>query len=94
MKSCHFFLLLHIFIVKGVDKMAVSSTKSLTALNLRVKTGVDIKGNDVIKSVTINKVKTNALPQDIYDTAKAFETLYAYPLDQIFTQDQNIIANL
>ena len=41
--------------------MAATSTKTLTSLNLKVKTGVEIKGNDVIKSVTINKVKSSAV---------------------------------
>lgn len=74
--------------------MAATSTKTLTSLNLKVKTGVEIKGNDVIKSVTINKVKSSAVAQDIYDTAKAFETLFAFPLDQILTQDSNVIAGI
>jgi hypothetical protein len=79
--------------VKGADNMAATSTKMLTSLNLKIKTGVDVNGLDILKSVTINKVKTDALPQDIYDTAKAFETLYSYPINQILTQDQNVIIN-
>lgn len=74
--------------------MAATSTKTLTSLNLKVKTGVDVHGNDILKSVTLSKVKTNALAQDIYDTAKAFETLYNFPINQILTQDQNVIANV
>lgn len=74
--------------------MAATSTKTLTSLNLKVKTGVDVNGNDILKSVTLSKVKTNALAQDIYDTAKALETLYSFPINQILTQDQNVIANV
>lgn len=55
--------------------MAVRDFKLTSSLLLKFKAGVDLKGNDIIKTVNLRKVKTTASHQDIYDVAQAINAL-------------------
>ncbi len=73
--------------------MAVIATKSLTALVLRTKVGVDASGSDIITSQKISKVKVAAADQDIFDTASAIGTLLEYSLTGVSKTDETQLVN-
>lgn len=67
--------------------MAVSSVKLSSALVLKIKTGVDTKGNDLFKNISIKKVKASALEQDVYDVAQGIGGLLNTPISGCYRQD-------
>lgn len=74
--------------------MAVSGTKLTTTLVLKVKSGVDEAGKDIIKSVNFRKVKTSALEQDIFDVAQGIAVVLKYPVNGVLRQDVNELISL
>lgn len=72
--------------------MAVVGTKVTTAMVLKVKTGVQ-NGKDVLKSITLKKVKGSAADADIYEVAKSISSILSYPLSSISKQDVNELTN-
>lgn len=73
--------------------MAVIATKTLTAVILRAKTGVDAGGNDIITSQKIGKVKVTAADQDILDTATSIGALLEYTLTGVSKADETQLVN-
>lgn len=73
--------------------MPVSGLKISSSLVLRVKTGVDGSGNDILSTVTLRRVKTSAPDQDLYDTAQGISALLKNPVDSILRQDVNELIN-
>jgi hypothetical protein len=73
--------------------MAVTSNKSDCNMVIRYNEGVDKYGLDIVKSQKFAGVKTTALDQDIYDVAKALETLMPTALVEIVRNDENALIN-
>lgn len=69
--------------------MAVNQVKLTSALVLKVKSGVDTKGNDVFKNISLKKVKTTASEQDVFDVAQGFAGVLKNPVEGIMRQDVN-----
>ncbi len=63
--------------------MAVLVTPLTSKMKLQFQTGVDGEGNPVYRSKTISKVKTDAIDQDVFDTANALGALCADILSAI-----------
>lgn len=72
--------------------MAVQTTKSNSAITLRLKQGVDSKGNDIVKTIKFSKVKVNSADEDVFDIANAVAGLLQYPVIQILRSDDSIIT--
>lgn len=72
--------------------MSVTSVKSGSSLVIQFKQGVNKKGENIIKAQKFSNVKPAASDQDIYDVARAFETLMVEPLVEIFRNDENSLA--
>lgn len=73
--------------------MAVQSTLAKSALALRYISGVDSKGNDVIKAKKFTNVKVEATAQNIYDAAQALAPLMKYPMSEIVRTDDSVLIN-
>lgn len=74
--------------------MAVNQVKLTSALLLKVKSGVDTNGNDVFKNISLKKVKTTALEQDVFDVAQGLAGVLKNPVDGIMRQDVNELISL
>lgn len=74
--------------------MAVNQVKLTSALVLKVKSGVDTNGNDVFKNISLRKVKTTALEQDVFDVAQGLAGVLKNPVDGILRQDVNELISL
>lgn len=72
--------------------MAVLVTPLTSKMKLQFQTGVDGEGNPVYRNKTINKVKTDALDQDIFDTANAMAELCADVLNAVTRIDDSDLA--
>ena len=73
--------------------MAVTSVKVHSAMVLKFKTGVDAKGNDLIKSQSFSKVKVGATDEDILAVGAALGDLLEFALTDVSRQDQTTIMN-
>lgn len=60
--------------------MAVIASPMQAALRLVVETGVDEKGNPVLRSRSYNRVKPESAEQDVYAVAVALAGLQEKPL--------------
>lgn len=60
--------------------MAVVASKLSTSLQLKVKQGVDERGEDIIATQTFRRVKVDASDGDIYDVAQAIGSLESTPV--------------
>ena len=79
--------------MKGVDNMAVKSTKVQSTMNVKFKTGIDAKGNDILKNQKFSKVKVTAGDSNILAVGTALGTVLKYPMVDIAREDINIIIN-
>lgn len=73
--------------------MAAKSTKVLSSVVLKIKTGINAKGENILKAVRYSKVKVTASDEDVLAVGTAIGTLLAYPLQEVVREDQNIIIN-
>jgi len=67
--------------------MAVNNVPVGATLQLQFQTGVDGNGYPVFRNKSLNKVKTNALDQDIFDVAQALTGLREYILADVLRID-------
>jgi hypothetical protein len=79
--------------MKGVDIMAVKSTKVQSTMNVKFKTGIDAKGNDILKNQKFSKVKVTAGDSNILAVGTALGALLRYPMVDVAREDTNIIIN-
>ena len=73
--------------------MPVVANKISTALLLRVKTGIDEKGNDVLATQTFRKVKNSAVDSDIFSVAQTIGTLESTPIMSVMRSDNFELVN-
>lgn len=71
--------------------MAVQVTKLKSDLVMRVITGQDEAGNDVLRTKTFSKVKVDAVDQDVFDIAKAIEGVLADPVFEVKRVDADLL---
>jgi hypothetical protein len=60
--------------------MAVTASTLATKLQIRIKTGVDENGNDVIANSIFNKVKTASTDDSIFTAAQTIGSLMSTPV--------------
>ena len=63
-----------------------------TTVRLSFQSGVDAKGNPVLRTRSLNRVKTSAGVQEIYDVAQALASLQEYPLVAVSKVDTSEIS--
>ena len=63
--------------------MAVITVPSRTAVSVKLNTGLDAKGNPIVKGVPIPSVKTAASAAGIYAVGVALVPCLAYPVLRI-----------
>lgn len=68
--------------------MAVVVTPSDSRLQIKFQTGVDENGNPVVKTKTLNGVKSAADNQDLYNAAQSLAGLQAHNLVAIRRIDE------
>lgn len=73
--------------------MAVIANKVETALQLKVRTGVDNAGNDIIATQTYRSVKGTTSDSDIYDIASVIGSLETTPTVSILKQENYELVN-
>jgi len=73
--------------------MAVIANKISTALQLKVKTGVDESGSDVIATQTYRRVKTDSTDSDIYEVAQTIGSLESTPVTSVVKADSFELVN-
>lgn len=73
--------------------MAVSTVKLTSALMMKVKTGVDGKGNDIFKNITFKKIKPAAAEEDVFAVAQGIASILAVPVSSIQRQDLDELVN-
>ena len=71
--------------------MPVQSTLLKSDLVFRVITGQDEYGEDVLRTKSFSKVKTNAPDQDVFDVAKAIEEVLLHPVFEIRRVDAELL---
>lgn len=65
----------------------INLVKLTSALVLKIKSGVDSKGNDVFKNITLKKVKPAALDQSVFDVAQGIAAVLNTPIEGVFRQN-------
>jgi hypothetical protein len=73
--------------------MPVIANKISTALQLKVKTGTDEKGNDVLATQSYRGVKTNALDTDVFSVAQTIGALEKSPVVSVMKSDSYELVN-
>ena len=73
--------------------MAINEVKLNSTLILKVKTGVDSSGNDILKSISLKKVKTNAVNQDVFDVAQGIKDVIKNQVVSITKQNVNELVS-
>jgi len=63
--------------------MAVAATPLASRIRLQFQVGVDGEGNPLYTNKTLNRVKTDALDQDVFDVALALGGLSADTLNTV-----------
>lgn len=73
--------------------MPVISNKVSSALQLKVKTGTDEKGNDITANQTYRRVKTSAADNDIYSVAQVISSLESAQLQSVIKSETYELVN-
>jgi hypothetical protein len=67
--------------------MPVIANKVSTDLLIKVKTGTDATGNDVLSTQTFKKVKNTAVDDDIFSVAQTIGALESTPVISVMRTD-------
>ena len=73
--------------------MPAIANKLSTILQLKVKTGTDEEGKDILATQSFRRVKTDALDDDIYAIAQAIDSMESTPLVSVAKQDTYELVN-
>lgn len=73
--------------------MAVTLNKISSALLLKVKTGVDEKGNDIFQTQTYRKIKLGAIDENIYSVANSIAALESTPVVAVLKSESYELIN-
>ena len=74
--------------------MALEVRPMESRLMIQFDQGVNEKGNKVIRSKTLSKVKNTATAQDVYDVALAIVNLQTYPVVTVRKVGQDELVNV
>lgn len=74
--------------------MAVTMTPVESSLKLVVVTGMSDNGRPVVRTRTYNRLKSDADPQAVYDTAQAIGSLQQHPVSEIRLVVGNSLSEL
>lgn len=73
--------------------MPVAANKVSTALQLKVKTGTDVSGNDITANQVYRRIKAGAADADIYSAAQTIVSLESTPLVSVVKADSFELVN-
>jgi len=73
--------------------MAVIKQPEGSTLRLMVQTGVDDRGEPVIRTRSYSRLKPLAADQDVYDVAQAMGGLQRHPLTAVARVDENSLIS-
>lgn len=73
--------------------MPVTPNKISSSLQLKVKTGTDTNGNDIVSLQNYRKVKTDALDENLYSVAQSIASLQSVPLIAVMRVDSLELVN-
>lgn len=74
--------------------MAVDANVVSSRMQLKLKTGVNESGKDIIRTKTYSNVKVSTENQSIYGVANQLAGLQNYPLEEIHRVDDVLLINL
>jgi hypothetical protein len=74
--------------------MPVSANKLSTALQIKVKTGVDVSGNDITATQSYRRVKVNAADDALYSAAQTIGSLQNTPVVSVIRADSTELVNI
>jgi hypothetical protein len=78
--------------MKGVYHMAVNSTIVDSALVIQFKTGIDAKGNDIVKNQRFNSLKVDSTDEDAYAVGAAIGGLLTFPLVDVQRENDTLLT--
>lgn len=73
--------------------MPVTANKVSSSLQLKVKTGTDTNGNDIVSLQNYRKVKTGAADANLYNAAQSIASLQSVPLLAVMRVDSTELVN-
>lgn len=73
--------------------MAVTKSIETTSLSIEVQKGLDLAGDPIYSKKTFANVKTNAAPQDVFDTAEAIKGVLEAPTRDYFINESSSLVN-
>jgi hypothetical protein len=79
--------------MKGGDYVAVSKVPGTSVLKLVLDTGQVVNGNPVLRTRSINGIKSTAADQDLFDAAQALAGLQQYTLNAVRRVDNSTLIN-
>ncbi|RBP44179.1 DUF1659 domain-containing protein [Garciella nitratireducens] len=74
--------------------MAVEANIISTKMQLKLNTGLDEKGKEIIKTKTYSNVKPDAKDQVIYDIASSLAVLQQHDLEEIHRVNDTILISM
>ena len=73
--------------------MPVMTNAMGSAIQIKVATGVDGDGKDIIKTRSYNNVKSSATDQDVFDVASAMADLQINEVRQVLRTSKDELVN-
>lgn len=73
--------------------MPVAANKISTTLQLKVKTGVDESGNDIVATQSFRSVKTDSIDSDLYAVAQSIGSLESTPVVSVIKAESSELVN-
>lgn len=73
--------------------MPVTPSKVSSTLQLKVKTGTDTNGKDIISYQNYRRVKVVAADTDLYSVAQSISSLQSAPLLSVIRVDNSELVN-
>jgi hypothetical protein len=73
--------------------MPITSNKISTTLQLKVKTGTDERGNDLMAAQSYRRVKASAMDSDLYAVAQSIGSLESTPVVSVIKADSFELIN-
>lgn len=73
--------------------MPVTANKVSSTLQLKVKTGIDESGNDLVSTQSFRRVKSSAADSDLYAVAQTIGSLESTPIVSVIKADSFELVN-
>ncbi|WP_024621002.1 DUF1659 domain-containing protein [Metaclostridioides mangenotii] len=72
--------------------MAIVSTKNSSSIKLSLDCGIDEKGKTIVRSISFNNLKFDALDDDIYEIVESIMSLQDFNLLQVNKIDNSTLS--